>query len=269
MKISFLFLLLLDVPHLKGQQRIEEFEHVVLRLAFPSFYNTYNKSCCKLYPAGCYNLLDSTGYVCDSLKGRVTITESDGWIQFKISNVRFEDGGYYRCYVLGTQNRVYSDYYVEVSEITGHHSQSQPALTTAIKAPNTSTTLIDSTGAALAEDHGDSLRVPWSFGLSLAVIVSFAAMILITSIIGVVFCRMKPKRKQSYKYGETPCESVKQEAPDTCGIVYTTVDFRAHQRPMEVYENLRTHATQVGAPESTWRAEGDGVVEYSTLAIHQ
>lgn len=87
----------------------------MLRLAFPSFYNTYNKSCCKLYPAGCYNLLDSTGYVCDSLKGRVTITESDGWIQFKISNVRFEDGGYYRCYVLGTQNRVYSDYYVEVS----------------------------------------------------------------------------------------------------------------------------------------------------------
>lgn len=56
---------------------------------------------------------------------------------------------------------------------------------------------------------------------------------------------------------------------DTCGIVYTTVDFRAHQRPMEVYENLRTHTTQVGAPESTWRAEGDGVVEYSTLAIHQ
>lgn len=109
------------------------------------------------------------------------------------------------------------------------------------------------------------------------------------------------------KYGETPCESVKQEAPvsakqgtcclydsssvalnnrlnvcapdflyenvclpqDTSGIVYTTVDFRAHQRPMEVYENLRTHSTQVGAPEFTCRAEGDGVVEYSTLAIHQ
>lgn len=104
-----------DVPHLKGQQRIEVFEHILLRLAFPSFYSSYNKSCCKLYPGGCYKLLDSTGYTCDLLKGRVTKTENDGWIEFKISNVRFVDAGYYRCIVLGTQNRIYSDYYVEVS----------------------------------------------------------------------------------------------------------------------------------------------------------
>lgn len=104
-----------DVPHLKGQQRFEEFEHILLRFAFPSFYNSYIKSCCKLYPGGCYKLLDSTGYTCDSLKGRITKTENDGWIEFKISNVRFMDGGYYRCIVLGTQNRIYSDYYVEVS----------------------------------------------------------------------------------------------------------------------------------------------------------
>lgn len=104
-----------DIPHLKGQQRIEEFQHILLRLSFPTFYNSYNKSCCKLYPAGCYKLLDSTGFTCDLLRGRVAITENDGWIEFKISNVQFVDGGYYRCFVLGTQNRVYSDYYVEVS----------------------------------------------------------------------------------------------------------------------------------------------------------
>lgn len=104
-----------DIPHLKGQQRIEEFEHILLRLAFPSFYNSYNKSCCKLYPGGCYKLLDSTGFTCDLLRGRVTKTERDGWIEFKISNVQFVDGGYYRCIVLGTPNRIYRDYYVEVS----------------------------------------------------------------------------------------------------------------------------------------------------------
>ncbi|XP_035511735.1 uncharacterized protein LOC118323813 [Morone saxatilis] len=256
------------IPQLKGQQRIEEFEHILLRLAFPSFYNSYNKSCCKLYPGGCYKLLDSTGYTCDLLKGRVTKTESDGFVEFKISNVRLGDGGYYRCIVLGTQNRVYSDYYVEVSEVLGHHSQSQPSLTTTIKVPNTSTTLPDSTGVVLAQDHSDSPGVPWSFGLPLVVIVSITVLISITSVIGVICCRIKAKRKQSDKYGETLCESLKQEAPEMSGIVYTTVDFRAHQKTTEVYANLRMHKTQVGVPDSTWSAEHDGMVEYSTLAIH-
>lgn len=97
------------------QERIEEFEHILLKLAFPSFYNSYKKSCCKLYPGGCYKVLDSTGYTCDLLKGRVTKTEDDGWVEFKISNVQYVDGGYYRCFVLGTQNHIYSDYYVEIS----------------------------------------------------------------------------------------------------------------------------------------------------------
>ncbi|XP_078111005.1 uncharacterized protein LOC144520823 isoform X1 [Sander vitreus] len=268
-KFSFVLFLLLDIPHLKGQQRIEEFEHVLLRLAFPSVYNSYNKSCCKLYPGGCYKLLDSAGFTCDLLKGRVTKTERDGWIEFKISNVRFVDGGYYRCIVLGTQNLIYSDYYVEVSEVSGHHSQSQPSLTTTIKAPNHSTILPESTGPALAEDHSDSPRVPWSFGLPLAVIVSITVMILITSVIGVVCCRVQTKRKLPDKYGETLCESLKQDAPEMSAIVYTTVDFRAHQKPTEVYANLRMQKTQAGAPDSTWSAEHDGMVEYSTLAIHQ
>ncbi|XP_037630087.1 uncharacterized protein LOC119490647 [Sebastes umbrosus] len=269
MKFSFVLFLLIDIPHLEGQQRMEVFEQVLLRLAFPSFYNSYNKYCCKLYPGGCYKLLDSAGFTCDLLRGRVTKTEMDGWIEFKISNVGFVDGGYYRCIVLGTQNRIYSDYFVEVSEVSDHHSQSQPSLTTTVAAPNASTTLPDSTGPAVAQDKSDSPRVPWSFGLPLAVIVSITGMIFITSVIGVVCCRVKAKRKQPDNYGETLCESLKQEAPETSGIVYTTVDFRAHQKPTEVYENLRMPKAQAGAPDSTWSAEHDGMVEYSTLAVHQ
>lgn len=100
------------VSHLRGQQRIEEFEHFFLRLPFPSFYNSYTKTCCKLYPAGCYTLLDSRGNTCDLLRGRVSITERDGSIEFKISNVQFADAGYYRCGV--PRAHIYSDYYVEV-----------------------------------------------------------------------------------------------------------------------------------------------------------
>lgn len=56
---------------------------------------------------------------------------------------------------------------------------------------------------------------------------------------------------------------------EVSGTVYTTVDFRAHPRPTEVYENLRVHEAQQGSPDSSCRAENDGMVEYSTLAIHQ
>ncbi|XP_008294545.1 uncharacterized protein LOC103368072 [Stegastes partitus] len=261
MKLSFVFILLLDVPLLKGQQRIEEFEQILLRLSFPSFYNSYSKSCCKLYPGGCYKLLDSAGYTCDLLRGRVTKTEMDGWIEFKISNVQFGDGGFYRCGVLGSQSHIYRDYYVEVFEASNHHRQSQPPTTATIKTLNASTTLPDSTGAALAQDHGDISRDPWSFGLPLAISVSIAAMIVITSVIGIVCCRVKAKCKQSDKYGETLCESVKQEAPEISGIVYTTVDFRAHQKPDEVYANLSMHKARAEASEHA------GMVEYSTLAI--
>ena len=104
------------IPHLKGQQRrTDRFQHIVLRLSFPSIYNNYQKSCCKLYPGGCYPLLDSTGYTYDSLKRRVRITKRDGWIEFEISKVQSEDRGYYRCYVLGTENHLYRDYYIELS----------------------------------------------------------------------------------------------------------------------------------------------------------
>ncbi|KAL6119752.1 uncharacterized protein ACO6RY_04266 [Pungitius sinensis] len=268
MKLSFVLIILLNIPHLKGQQNIKEFEHFLLRLRFPSFYNTYSKSCCKLYPGGCYKLLDSAGFTCELLKGRVTKTEKDGWIEFKISNVRLVDGGYYRCIVIGTQNHVYQDYYVEVS-VSAHHRQSQSALTTTVSAPNISTTPADATWPALAQDHSDSDRVPWSFSLPLAVIVSITVMVFITSVIGVVCCKVKAKRKQPYRYGESPRESLKQEATEVSGMVYTTVDFRAHPRPTEMYANLRMHKAQEGSPDSSWRAEDEGTVEYSTLAMHQ
>ncbi|KAG7520062.1 hypothetical protein JOB18_021943 [Solea senegalensis] len=268
MKFSFVFLLLLDIPHLKGQQKIEEYEHILLRLAFPSFYNSHSKSCCKLYPGGCFKLLDSTGYICSFLKGRVTKAERDGWIEFKISNVQFQDGGFYRCIVLGTPAPIYRDYYVEIAEATNHRTSSQPAPTTTIKALKSSTALpTDSTGPVLTHDHSDSPGSLWGFGLPLTVIVSIMMMILITVVIGVVCFRVKARAKsaQADKHGEFQHESLKQDAPEMSGVVYTTVDFRAHQTHAELYANLGMPKTRAGSPH-TEHAE---MVEYSTLAIHQ
>ncbi|XP_028265240.1 uncharacterized protein LOC114438231 [Parambassis ranga] len=262
MRCFFFTMLLLEISPLKGQQRVEESDPILLRLSFPSFYNTYRKSCCKLYPGGCYKLLDTAGYTCELLKGRVTTTEKDGWIEFKIINVQFMDGGYYRCGVLGTQVHIYNDYYVEVFDASNHPSVPQPRLTATVQAPNTSTTLPDSTRAAVAEDHSGAVRVSWSFSLPLAVIVSITVMILITSVIGVVFCRVKTKCKQSAKHRETLCESLKPEALEANGIVYTTVDFRSLKKSEEVYANLRMNTARAGAPDT----EHAGTVEYSTLA---
>lgn len=42
-------------------------------------------------------------------------------------------------------------------------------------------------------------RVPWSFGLPLVVIVTISVMFLITSVIGVIYCRVKARQTQSGK----------------------------------------------------------------------
>lgn len=44
-------------------------------------------------------------------------------------------------------------------------------------------------------------------------------------------------------------------------VVYTAVDFRAHQKQTEVHASLGTHKTRRETP--------DEMVEYSTLAIRQ
>lgn len=78
-------------------------------------------------------------------------------------------------------------------------------------------------------------RVSWNFGLPVTVIGSITVMVLITSVIGVIFCRVKTKQSGEQtlrpafcflicisvvilfffldKYGETLNESLKQEAP--------------------------------------------------------
>nr|XP_019944814.1 PREDICTED: uncharacterized protein LOC109630828 isoform X2 [Paralichthys olivaceus] len=239
MTFSFVFLLLLDFPDLNRQQKIEEFQHILLSLTFPSFYNNHKKSCCKLYPNNCFKLMDSTGYACELLRGRVTITENDGWIEFKISNMRFVDAGFYRCFVLDTY--IYTDYYIEVTESSIHRSSSQPLLSTTMKSLSTSTSpRPDSTGPVLSQDHSDSHSV--------------------------VCYRAKTKREQPDKCGETSCESQKQDALETNSVVYSTVDFRAHQESTEVYANVRIPKTRAGALDPAALTEA---VEYSTLAIHQ
>uniref|UniRef100_UPI003AACC0A0 uncharacterized protein n=1 Tax=Centroberyx gerrardi TaxID=166262 RepID=UPI003AACC0A0 len=90
-------------------------------------------------------------------------------------------------------------------------------------------------------------------------------MIIISSVISVVCCRVKTKNQ----CGETLDDSSKQKAPETSAIVYTTVDFTPHQKPTELYANLWMHSPRPRAPDPAWSIEHAGTVEYSTLAINQ
>ncbi|XP_055079044.1 uncharacterized protein LOC129456390 [Periophthalmus magnuspinnatus] len=256
------FLLLLNISYAHGQQSLEEATNISLRLSFPPFYNSYSKSCCKLYPGGCYLLLNSAGYVCDFLRGRVTQSQGDGWLQFTISNAQFSDQGFYRCTVMGTP--IYIDYYVEVKDTSDHLLSHK----TTTKAHGIATDL-EPTEPVMDEDMSDLPRDPWSFPLP--AVVSMAAVICISSLTALVFCCVKAKQKQSNtKHAESPLTdtasvSVKQEHVEISSIVYTTVDFKAHESPTQIYENLRAPKIQEGhrAPQHP------GNVEYSTLAVHQ
>ncbi|XP_035016211.2 uncharacterized protein LOC118111605 [Hippoglossus stenolepis] len=229
MKFSFVFLLLLDFPHLNGQETIKEFEPILLRLEFPLIYNSYIKSCCKLYQDICYPLMDSDGSTYGLLRGRVTKTEGDGWIEFKISNVRLEDAGNYRCFVSGIPY-INIDKFVVVTESSIPHTSSQPPLTTTIETLSTSTSLRpESTGPVLSQDNADRPSMPWSFSLPLLVVVSITVMIVITLVMGVVCCIVKAKPEKPDKCGETLWESQKQDATEITGVS-ETVAITAHQK---------------------------------------
>lgn len=131
--------------------------------------------------------------------------------------------------------------FLKFAEVSDHFSHSQPPITGTTKAPGTSTALPESTRPALAEDHGDSnrwslctllifvvalwsncsrvwnmnsffhfcalllFRVSWSFSLPLAVIVAITVMMFISSVIGVVCCRVRTKSKQLGKQFPENC----------------------------------------------------------------
>ncbi|XP_056131245.1 uncharacterized protein LOC130108363 [Lampris incognitus] len=263
MKFLLVLLLLFGVPRSDGQQKqkIEAFGHIVLKLVFPSYYNGYNKCCCKLYPRDCYQLFNSMGYTHDFLKDRVSKTEHDGWIEFKIWNVQPMDSGYYRCFVSGSLNSIYTDYRIEISEVSRQNTRPISPTIATIKPFATSREVSDTAGPGQAEDHS-SHSFPWHLGLPLAV--AAAITVAVGSLLMVVCCRVKAKKK----CGEIVRDSLKHNAPaEMNSVVYTTVDFKPHQRATELYANLPLLSPGATGPDSTWSKEPGETVEYSTLAI--
>ncbi|XP_076015462.1 uncharacterized protein LOC143007861 isoform X2 [Genypterus blacodes] len=182
----------------------------------------------------------------------------DGWIQFCIRNVLLWDGGPYRCVVEDVPAHIYTDYFVKVSEQI-HHGRPRPLPTTTIKAPDTSetSTMLPTTGSTRPVVANEP-RIPQTFSLPLAVIVSIPIVVFVMFLIAVVSYSVKAKRKQSSETpvgsGETASQSLKQEVPEESGVVYTTLEFKPR-------------CGSVGTQRAT--AGDDPMVEYSTVAFKQ
>ncbi|XP_077438474.1 uncharacterized protein LOC144061673 isoform X2 [Vanacampus margaritifer] len=221
---------------------VKEFADISLTLEFPPIYREHVKSCCKVYPSGCQTLLDSTGYTADFLRGRVSLTETNSWIEFKVTRVRMGDGGYYRCVLLGTPVYIYADHRFYVFGVSADQdNQSRVPQSTRTEGP-------ELTGAEEGQETSDLPTTPWTFVALAAISVSFIV-VVVASVAVALYFRGKTRSKHLDMFGKTPPESAKEDATETSGVIYTTVDFRS--------ESCAT-----GAPDA-------GGVEYSVLAVHQ
>ncbi|XP_053705998.1 uncharacterized protein LOC128749972 isoform X2 [Synchiropus splendidus] len=257
MKWIVVFLLLLDpVALVEGKLWVTEFGQFTLRLDFPSSFSGLTKSCGRLFPVLYLPLLDSSGFTHDTLRGRVTQTETATSIEFKISHARLQDTGYYRCYV----HTLYQDYHVRVIASPYHRN---PAQKTAVPVSFTEP-------AQAHEDH--SSRVGWSPHWTLVAVVSVAVTLVAVSL-GSVVCVLARRRRRSKEGGDYPrttsrmflqsviFSSAVDTPKDTPAVVYATVDFKPKQP--ELHPDLRTEDESC----ESWLGERD-VAEYSTVAVH-
>ncbi|KAJ3583387.1 hypothetical protein NHX12_017486 [Muraenolepis orangiensis] len=136
--------------------------------------------------------MDNRGFVYDFLRGRLTLIERSGSIEFRIANAQSTDGGYYRCYVDGTD--VYKDFLVEISE----PSRRPPVRpTSTVKPPPTSTappTLRPGSGLPPYRNSGPV--GPWTVNVLFAKVVLIATITLAGCVTAVVVCCRRKKSKR-------------------------------------------------------------------------
>ncbi|CAL8277406.1 unnamed protein product [Boreogadus saida] len=259
MNIPIVLLILLGVHLSKEQQTTERFGEILLRLDFPMYFDSFDKSCCRMLQAGCFIAMDNRGYVCNLLRGRATLTERSGSVEFRITNAQLIDGGHYRCYVEGIHN-VFKDFVVEVSE----PSKLRPhSLVSTLQPSSTITTPpTPATGSRPPPYRKRSPIAPWTLYVLLATSLSITTIALIGCVTAVVCCLRKKSKNQVV---ESQPDSSKHMTPEASSIVYTTVDFKHHQlTPIQLYANLEMRALTTKQSKDLRRSPE--TVEYCTLA---
>ncbi|GAA6104732.1 uncharacterized protein LOC113656141 isoform X1 [Tachysurus ichikawai] len=234
----------------KGQIHPELTGEILLRFVFHPNYNYYEKSCCKFTSNGCIIFVTSNGYVHNTYRGRIETFEYSGSFDVRIWNMRAKDAGIYRCEIRGAQK--YQDFQVVVFE-------SKTELNPILAFPKTTISPVSS-AHNLLEKHQEISSAKWSLKFTLGTIFGGLVIILIMSIsLTVVYFKKKSRDKCGRSFPSAP--SVIQQLPQE--LIYTTVDFKLHQKTSNIYANLDIQASGPGSDNAL---KAQDIVEYATIA---
>ncbi|XP_017323546.1 uncharacterized protein LOC108265568 [Ictalurus punctatus] len=246
----FLFCFTNGITPTKGQLHLELSGEMLLRFVFLPNYNSYDKSCCKFTIYGCIIFVISNGYVHNAYKGRIETYTYSGTFDVRIWNVRSMDAGRYRCEILGTQK--YQDFQVVIAD---SETELNPIL-----AFLKSTISPVSSAQHLLEKHQEISSNKWTLKVTLGTIFGIVAIILIMSItLTVVYFKKKSRDQCGRSFPSAP--NVTQQLPQE--LIYTTVDFKLHQKTSTIYANLDIHNSR---PDSGNTLKTQDSVEYATIA---
>ncbi|XP_058245606.1 uncharacterized protein LOC131352996 isoform X2 [Hemibagrus wyckioides] len=251
MKLVYFFLLCFTngINPTKGQLHLELSGKMLLRFVFHPNYNYYQKSCCKFTRYGCIIFVTSNGYVHNAYEGRIETYEYSGAFDVRIWNVHAQDAGMYRCEISGTQQ--YKDFQVV---LTGSETELNP-----IQAFPKSTISPVSSAHNLLEKHQEISSTKWSLKFILGTIFGSLVIIVIMAIsLAVVYYKKKSRDKHPSSFPSAP--NVIQHPQE---LIYTTVDFKLHQKTSNIYANLDIHTLGPGS-SNAFKAQDS--VEYATIA---
>ncbi|XP_027023005.1 uncharacterized protein LOC113656141 isoform X2 [Tachysurus fulvidraco] len=232
----------------KGQVHLELTGEMLLRFVFQPNYNYLEKSCCKFTSNGCIIFVTSNGYVHNAYKGRIETFVYSGTFDVRIWNLRAKDTGMYRCEIRGAQKY---QYFQVVSE-------SKTELNPILAFPKTTISPVSS-AHNLFENHQEISSAKWSLKFTLGTIFGVLVIILIMSIsLTVVYIKKKSRDKCGRSFPIAPnIIQLPQE------LIYTTVDFKLHQKTSNIYANLDIQASGPGSGNAL---KAQDTVEYATIA---
>ncbi len=97
-----------------GLRLLYSSQEIILKYLFQSYYNRYEKACCKFYQSECFLFVNNRGQAASLYRRRIFITNSDEEFEVKMTNLSIRDAGRYRCGVIGFPD-TYQDVQVTLS----------------------------------------------------------------------------------------------------------------------------------------------------------
>ncbi|XP_057212441.1 uncharacterized protein LOC130567930 isoform X3 [Triplophysa rosa] len=264
MKLVFFLLVFLEngMKPTAGQLFVlHSSRELILRTYFDSYYDLFEKTCCKFQQSYCVDFVNNRGQLAPEYEGRILVENYIGVFIVKLINLSITDAGKYRCGVSGFAS-TYDDFELTISElqrffeVSGNNQSPKSSLRPNIQV----STLGPQLGSEKhTEEHSESENmVP-----TLAALCSVVAFAVIVSITLLVF-HLKKSREKSGTCGF--CDNTPQQSSqEQDGTIYSSVLFKSYEDLSELYVNLQAHRPKHTVPSSACVISTGESVEYSTV----